>query len=200
MIPPKLNLGCGASKRSGWWNVDICADYQPDQLLDLNRALPYRTGYFLEINLSHVLEHVIFWDQLLSECNRILAPFGRIEIAVPDFDFAVKQYLLRTVSKYNHGCELSGKKRSTDWNVLIYGRRHDVWRGRGHVMGFSWGTGREENDLELILQRRGFAYIHRVPHNLHYQIVARAMKARSTAIPTHKDPHKAKTMRAVPAT
>lgn len=162
--PLRLNLGCGEDRRnpsSGWVNVDGRPGSGADLVHDLNRALPWDTGAAHEIYLCHVLEHVVWWDQLLDECARILKPAGKITVRVPDFEEALRLYLTGEPPRYQYHDRLVRVPRPIDWRAMIYGGVEDQLAGCGHVMGFSWDTGRP-NDLATILDSKGFLRIRRV--------------------------------------
>jgi len=79
--PLKLNLGGGGTYISGHVTVDaVCGDKV--------YPLPYPDGSVAEMYASHVLEHFSHRDTLkvMKEWVRVLAPGGRIKIAVPDYD------------------------------------------------------------------------------------------------------------------
>jgi len=158
----RLNLGCGEDRRAGWMNVDSRIGSRADRLLDLNRALPWHTGAASEIYACHVLEHLVFWDQFLDECYRVLKPgTGLLTIRVPDFEKALELYLVGGTCE-SYVIRKTGNEVPIDWRGIIFGNVEDQLEGCGHVMGFSWGTGRP-NDLGDILEEKGFLSIERRP-------------------------------------
>lgn len=89
----KLNLCSGGDSRQGYLNVDFKnSDYD----LDLNiHNLPFENGVFEEIIFKHALEHFRpeIGERLLKEIHRVLSPNGFLDIYVPDFELACKDFL-----------------------------------------------------------------------------------------------------------
>ncbi|MFO7677185.1 MAG: methyltransferase domain-containing protein [Thermoplasmatota archaeon] len=79
----KLNLGCGREHLEGWINIDRVKDDAVDLIHDLNTRLPFDDNSVDEILASHVFEHILYWEDLLHECHRILKPSSIITIKVP---------------------------------------------------------------------------------------------------------------------
>jgi predicted SAM-dependent methyltransferase len=84
----KLNLGSGPRPLEGYRNLDI---------KDGHAAYPldyYESDLFDEVRASHILEHFPRGQvaDVVKEWVRILAPGGRLKIAVPDFDWIVREY------------------------------------------------------------------------------------------------------------
>lgn len=78
-----LNLGCSYNHIKDAWNIDIDPECKPDQIVDLEKPLPFKDEQFEEIVSDQAFEHLINIKQLIRECRRILKPNGRIEITVP---------------------------------------------------------------------------------------------------------------------
>ena len=165
-----LNLGCGNTREKDrcneagdpivmWWHTDVEHTPTVDQVVDMNRALPWPEGYWNRIYACHSLEHVPFWKQCLEECHRILKPMGTLDIRVPDIEEAIRMYLTREESPYWWDNPVTGEHERIDWRHLMYGDKVDTAKHRGHCHGFSWDTGREDNDLALILEGIGFRSI-----------------------------------------
>ena len=87
--PPavRLNLGAGAVPLVGYENIDL-KDGMP--------AFPLRhaDGTVEEVRASHILEHFPRGkvESVVREWARVLKPGGKLKIAVPDFDYIVKEY------------------------------------------------------------------------------------------------------------
>jgi hypothetical protein len=82
----KLNLGSGTQILKGWTGVDI---FKAEIQYNLRKfPWPWDAGSASEILASHILEHFTREQgvQFLEECHRILEPYGRLHIAVPDMD------------------------------------------------------------------------------------------------------------------
>jgi len=93
-----VNLGAGHWYYPRWENIDyyvdddVFVDYRMD--LRKQKKLPLPDGCVGLVFSSHFFEHVSDEEALfvLSECNRILKPGGRIRIGVPDMDKALDAY------------------------------------------------------------------------------------------------------------
>lgn len=82
----KLNIGAGDTVIDGYTAIDrrLGTEAYP---------LQYEDNSVSDIRASHILEHFTFKDgqQALKEWVRVLKPGGRIRLAVPDFDYIVKE-------------------------------------------------------------------------------------------------------------
>ena len=89
----KLHLACGNTKLSGWVNVDISPQVNPDVVADLTK-IPWSwisdadryiiDGSVDEIYSSHFIEHL--GDEFIpfmDECHRVLKPGGLFRIRCP---------------------------------------------------------------------------------------------------------------------
>ncbi|MDD4994891.1 MAG: methyltransferase domain-containing protein [Patescibacteria group bacterium] len=82
----KLNLGCGASKKSDYINVDINPLVSPDVIHDLNSLpYPFESNSFDLIEAYHVLEHLDKPFEVMKEMHRILRDGGILKLKVPHF-------------------------------------------------------------------------------------------------------------------
>jgi predicted SAM-dependent methyltransferase len=109
----RLNLGSGYHPKSGWVNVDLFAP-TADLRLDLRRPFPFPDGSATYIYSEHVFEHFDYpnvyestgWDfqgtdrpsealTFLSECRRVLAPGGALDLVVPDAEGMIGEYVRR---------------------------------------------------------------------------------------------------------
>lgn len=85
----RLNLGCGKRKMSGYLNVDVAADCEPDLQCDLEQfPWPWQDNSVSEIILHHVLEHLgqspkVFLA-IMCELYRICKDNAKITVNVPD--------------------------------------------------------------------------------------------------------------------
>lgn len=82
----KLNLGCGEDYRSGWTNVDVNPDFNPDRVIDLDESnwnLPSST--YDIVLVDNVFEHInprrrpIF----LKECHQVMKRDGEMTMRWP---------------------------------------------------------------------------------------------------------------------
>lgn len=102
-IPPgrALDCGCGAGdnarrlRERGWRVTGVtldpaelaaaAAECETVKLADLVKGLPFAAdGSFDLVLLSHILEHLVDPAPLLAEARRVLAPGGRIAVALPN--------------------------------------------------------------------------------------------------------------------
>jgi len=80
----KLNLGCGDVIKSGWVNVNYEKTVGVDVVHDLNVfPYPFKDGFYDEILMDNVLEHLYEPHRVISECYRILCSGGKLKIIVP---------------------------------------------------------------------------------------------------------------------
>ncbi len=95
--PFRLHLGCGPYYLPGWLNIDWLPVWKTDAWLDARQGLPFPSGFAQEIYTKEMLEHLPADAiiQLLAECHRVLAPGGRLWIAVPGFEQTLVAYQQR---------------------------------------------------------------------------------------------------------
>lgn len=82
----RLNIGCGAFKKSGFMNLDANPRVNPDIVHDLN-VFPYplRSDSFDVIEANHLLEHLDDPFRVMDELHRLLTQNGELVIRVPHF-------------------------------------------------------------------------------------------------------------------
>ena len=71
----RLNLGCGRRQYSGFVNVDVAKDHEPDVVADACH-LPFRNDVFSLVYSRRVIQHVQRQDQAVAEVHRVLKPGG----------------------------------------------------------------------------------------------------------------------------
>jgi len=79
----KLNLGGGDKKYSGFLNVDISPEYEPDVLCDLRKGIPIPDNSVEEIIASHIIEHLPDTKDIMNEIWRVCKNNAIISIIVP---------------------------------------------------------------------------------------------------------------------
>lgn len=79
----RVNIGCGRDIRDGWVNCDLFPGDGVDVVLDASKRLPFQDCSVRMIHMSHVMEHILNWEDLVYECHRVLKPGGTLEIVVP---------------------------------------------------------------------------------------------------------------------
>lgn len=91
----KLHIG-GIVAAPGWEILNAVPGPYVDHLGNGNDLSRFSDCTFNDIYASHVLEHFDYKDELpatLSEWNRVLKPFGRLYVSVPDIDVLAKLLL-----------------------------------------------------------------------------------------------------------
>jgi predicted SAM-dependent methyltransferase len=179
----KINLGCGPVQPAGWVNVDgsnraWIASRLPwlDRLLvsvrvfpptefsagvlyaNLLERFPWPDGSADALYLGEILEH--FTQQegafVLSECQRVLRPGGRIRIRVPDHANFWRQYIkeydaIRTLPKTDWTLS------HTRWTAMYFDTicvsRPKPWRSMGHFHKWMY----DDVSLALALEQAGFS-------------------------------------------
>jgi predicted SAM-dependent methyltransferase len=86
-----LHIGAGFNVLDGWLNTDYLEYGASTIYLDIRKRFPFEDSAVDLIFSEHVIPHLDYSEGqfMLSECNRILKPGGRLRIAAPNFDFVV---------------------------------------------------------------------------------------------------------------
>lgn len=87
VLPIKLDLGAGKSKREGFIGVDIRPFDGVDTVADLRERWPWLDGSVEEVNCSHFLEHLKPSERIhfANELFRVLKTGGKATITTPHF-------------------------------------------------------------------------------------------------------------------
>jgi predicted SAM-dependent methyltransferase len=91
-----INIGCGSAKIKDAINIDACAIVQPDLVLDItHNRLPYEDDSVDYVTMFHTIEHIERekHPMVIGEINRVLKPSGRFDLAYPDAEKCIKNYL-----------------------------------------------------------------------------------------------------------
>lgn len=90
----RLHLGCGATRLSGWTNVDFVGT-GADWFWDLKFPLPFPVGSTEAIFHEHLLEHLPLEQavRLTQDCWTLLKRGGVLRIGVPDFRKYSESYM-----------------------------------------------------------------------------------------------------------
>jgi len=86
--PLKLHIG-GQEAKPGWTVLNAQAGPNVDIVGDFRDLSAFADASVAEIYASHVLEHLAYSVEVvpaLAACHRILAPEGRLLVAVPNMD------------------------------------------------------------------------------------------------------------------
>ena len=81
----KVDLGCGKYKKKGFYGIDKFSGEDVDQIVDVDKGIPFEDNSVDEIYTSHVLEHVGNFEFVMEEIHRICKPNAKIIIKVPHF-------------------------------------------------------------------------------------------------------------------
>jgi predicted SAM-dependent methyltransferase len=93
----KLHIG-GNVAAPGWEIMNALPGPYVDHLGNANDLSRFSACSFNDIYASHVLEHFDYKGELLAtlrEWNRVLKPFGRLYVSVPDIDVLAKLLLAK---------------------------------------------------------------------------------------------------------
>ena len=107
----KLNLGCDRFKLTGFINIDINPEVDPNICMNLKDIKKYFENSSTDfIIANHVLEHLSLEEatNLLKDCFDILKPFRSLLVVVPDY-----------MKCYNLSIELAER-------VIIAGGAHQI--------------------------------------------------------------------------
>lgn len=134
--PLLLNLGCGERTHPLWINIDHSRKIAFQQLWfvkpflrtslpanylnhDLRQGIPFQAGSADAAYSSHVLEHLVHCHApgFLKELLRVLKPGGVIRLAVPDLEFAARNYL-RTLEAVRGSADCTLDKLRHEWATI----------------------------------------------------------------------------------
>lgn len=90
-----LNIGCGASGKPGWVNLDFYNLPGVNCVFDCRRGLPFSDNSVRFIFTEHFFEHIDYTEEVplfVSECCRVLEPGGLIRFVVPDAEKYLRAY------------------------------------------------------------------------------------------------------------
>jgi predicted SAM-dependent methyltransferase len=110
----KLNIGCGANRKTGWVNIDLGRNV--DLTLDMRESIPLSDGSAQMIYSEHFFEHLDYPRDavhFLSECFRILEPGGIFSVGVPDTRWPLRDYAGNGDGGYVEAME--AKRWHPDW-------------------------------------------------------------------------------------
>lgn len=80
----KIDLGCGAYKKKGFFGIDITNAAGVDLVLDIEKnKLPFADNQIEHIFTSHMFEHIKNYPFVLQEIFRVCKPDALLEIWTP---------------------------------------------------------------------------------------------------------------------
>lgn len=140
----KLHIGCGNFRLKDHLNVDLFGN--PDEVVDLNKPLPYANERFEVIIGMHIFEHLdpTNMDEIIESWKRVLQPGGKIVLEMPDFDALIEEYTK------------TGRKEVLEW---IFGNQRDP--GQQH----RWGWNHKR--LGDLFESHGFQVFFEDPKDYH---------------------------------
>lgn len=129
----KLEIGPG-KKRLGtdWKGLSVRPGPAVDYVWDILDPLPFKDGSFEIIYMSHVLEHVPWFDtvKVLKDLRRCLSDGGTLEVWVPDFRKLVNGYLDGKIPKEDKWRKFNENGSLMLWlngRIFTYGPEEDNW-------------------------------------------------------------------------
>lgn len=85
-----LNIGAGIKHVKGAWNIDRLPETNPQEVIDIEKGLPYEDNSFKKVIADYVLEQIHDNDKfifVMNEIHRVLKPSGRFHFKVPNAEF-----------------------------------------------------------------------------------------------------------------
>lgn len=153
-----LQVGCGGNRFEGFLNTDCFLNRSADLPIDARFPLPLESGAFQGIYTHHFLEHVPYESAraFLAESFRILAPGGRLRIAVPDAGKLLDLYALHTPEGDEAVMNFYPSYHRKPQHLTPMDVVNHVFRDeRANTHFFAW----DFRTLELRLKKAGFAQV-----------------------------------------
>lgn len=91
-----VNLGCGATGRAGWVNIDAYQAPGVNCVYDCRMQLPFADSSVKGIFCEHFFEFLDYTEHVpyfISECYRVLQPGGVLRLIVPDAEQYLHAYI-----------------------------------------------------------------------------------------------------------
>lgn len=90
----KVNFGSGPVYATGWTNIDVLPEFQPDICADIRNGLPLESDSVDLIVAHHSIHMIPFHDvaNAMAELLRVLKPDGFLRISIPDIVSAFDAY------------------------------------------------------------------------------------------------------------
>jgi len=151
-----VNVGCAATGKSGWINLDIRRYPLVTLIYNCRKGLPFRKDTVLRIRCEHFLEHLYHKEAplFLRSCFLCLKKGGILRVIVPD----AERFLMAYVSKRKEdwlslGWDLDNlpKGFKTPMDVINFVFRQE----EEHLYAYDFQT------LELLLREAGFKKIYK---------------------------------------
>tara|TARA_B100000029_G_scaffold103718_1_gene94264 strand:+ start:12366 stop:12959 length:594 start_codon:yes stop_codon:yes gene_type:complete len=140
----KLHVGCGDVILPGWTNVDIDNIPGIDIQDDVSKLEKIQDDSCDIIYASHVLEHFgrNEFESIIKLWNKKLKINGKLRLAVPDFEKAIKWYTTTEKIEDVLGLVSGGQKTEYDYHKMIYDKKFltNVLEtcGFGNIQEWDW--------------------------------------------------------------
>lgn len=147
-VPLKIaiDLGAGESRRAWDGYKTYTTDYRKDSGADYIQPLPVMNlpdDHYDLVASRHSFEHVGRWEQekLFAECFRICKPGGKLEVIVPNLEWACQKVVagemdVNVMNVLYGGQEADTEINSREANVHYFGYTKDVLRALVESAGF----------------------------------------------------------------
>lgn len=159
----RVNIGCGSRFVKDWTNLDFVSHSPSVIAHDLSKGIPLSDNSYDFVYSSHVLEHfsAATGEQILRECFRILKPFGRIRIVVPDTEFLAQNYLDHLVNEKRTAPAANLFSLDYEWSKLALFDQFMRNSSGGEMVHIL--ASRDEEALKSVFELEGseFRYIHK---------------------------------------
>lgn len=154
----RLNVGAGARRPEGYFNVDAVENSDAPRKLDavcLADSIPLPDGSVKELMAIHLWEHIYRWncDTVMEEWKRLLKPGGLLVLELPDLMKFCKNIL-----------EHAGRGGKHPDQLGMWAAYGDPRSGDPH-MNHKWGWSPET--LTEFLKEHGFIKIKHLPTVYH---------------------------------
>ena len=124
--PKRLHLGCGPRYLPGYIHVDIQKYPHVDVIYDITQDMShlFAPGSINEIYACHVLEHIPRSEIITTLClwQNLLKVGGKLRLAVPDFEAAIKVYCENPFNLYESllGLLYGGQRNPWDFHTFAF--------------------------------------------------------------------------------
>jgi predicted SAM-dependent methyltransferase len=137
----RLHIG-GEVAAPGWEILNVLPAPHVDHLGNANDLSRFPDGSFNDIYASHIVEHFDYKDEMLPalrEWNRVMKPFGRLYISVPDLDVLAKLLLTKeqmTINERFHVMRMMFGGHVNTYDYHFAGLNEEFLRGYLEEAGF----------------------------------------------------------------
>jgi predicted SAM-dependent methyltransferase len=147
-----VEVGAGDKRGQGEW-ITIDISKTCDIYWDLRRGIPFPNESLKKIYSSHFLEHLSFKEaqQFLDECKRVLVPYGKFLICVPNARIYIEAYARRDSLD---ATQFFGYKPAYNHTTRIDYVNYTAYMNGEHKYMF------DEENLLHILESKGFKNVH----------------------------------------